>query len=138
MNRFQWKWALAVTSAIAAAALALADEPHTLSFTSAQVARGDAIFRAKCAVCHGEGLTGGPGTPPLKGPEFQFAWKGRSAGELLRTLREKMPPGGADTLPDNQYADVIALILQANEVEPGARELPDDRDSLAEMKLFQE
>jgi len=115
---------------------AFAQSPVAASYTAAQATRGSVLFSAKCAVCHGEELTGGPGTPPLKGPEFQFTWKSKSVSELVAFLREKMPPGGADTLTDGQYTDVTALILQANGVEPGATELANDGAAQAGMKLL--
>jgi mono/diheme cytochrome c family protein len=95
-------------------------------FTAAQAARGATIFNAKCALCHGEEMTGGAGSPPLKGPEFQFAWRGKSVAELAAFMKEKMPPGGSDTLSDQQYADVIALVMSANGVAPGDAELSAD------------
>ena len=104
-------------------------------FTSAQAARGATVFNAKCALCHGEEMTGGAGSPPLKGPEFMYTWKGRSVAVLAAFMKEKMPPGGNDTLSDQQYADVIALVLSANGVEPGVSELPADAAGQAAVRF---
>jgi mono/diheme cytochrome c family protein len=121
---------------LVASAVVLAQGAGGATYTAAQAVRGAALFTAKCAVCHGEELTGGPGTPPLKGPEFQFTWKGKAVVELVAFMREKMPPGGADTLTDAQYTDVIALMLQANELAPGASELSSDEATQAGLKLL--
>jgi mono/diheme cytochrome c family protein len=104
-------------------------------YTAAQAARGATIFNAKCALCHGEELTGGAGSPPLKGPEFLFAWKGKSVAELAAFMKEKMPPGGNDTLSDPQYADVIALVMSANGVAPGDVEVPVDAGRQAALGI---
>ena len=126
----------ALAAFAAVCAVAVAQTGGVVGYTAAQASRGAALVTAKCAVCHGDELTGGPGTPPLKGPEFQFTWKGKTVAELVAFMREKMPPGGGDTLTDPQYTDVIATILQANEVAAGANELSSDPAIQAGLRLL--
>jgi hypothetical protein len=47
---------------------------------------------------------------------FMLAWEGKSVAELLTYVRTMMPPGQVGTLSDQDYADVLAKILQANGV----------------------
>lgn len=132
-----WPAPLALGAGLAGlCAVAWAQTAAGGGYTAAQAARGATIFTAKCALCHGEELTGGPGSPPLKGPEFQFTWKSKTVAELIAFMREKMPPGGADMLTDPQYTDVVALIMQANEVAPGASELSSDPVAQAGLRLM--
>ena len=52
-----------------------AEDVAALSFTAAQATRGEALFQANCAGCHGATLQGSPGGPPLVGPAFRGRWQ---------------------------------------------------------------
>ena len=95
-------------------------------YTAAQAERGTKTFNTSCSICHGEGLGGGPGTPPLAGPEFMFTWKAKTAAELYDYVKANMPPAGPGSLSDQQYADVVAVILKANDHPAGDAELTPD------------
>lgn len=99
-------------------------------YTPAQTERASKIFADKCASCHGAELRGGVGAPSLSGPDFQFSWDKKSAGELFTYLKMNMPPGMAGEMADQQYADLIALILKANGVPEGTAELPSSKADL--------
>jgi mono/diheme cytochrome c family protein len=107
------------------------------AYTEAQAQRGDQTYQASCALCHGASLTGGPGAPALTGPEFAFGWKEKSAGELFDYVKANMPPGGAGTLSDSEYADVVARILKANGAPAGDKELPTDTAALKGVRIAQ-
>lgn len=83
-------------------------------YSQAQAARGLAIFVSRCAVCHGSELTGGGGSPPLKGPDFLFAWSQKTTKDLVDYISVNMPPGQANSLAVQEYEDVTAYILGAN------------------------
>lgn len=95
-------------------------------YTEAQAARGVRTFNANCSMCHGETLAGGPGTPPLAGPEFMFGWKAKDAADLFAYVKANMPPGTAGSLSDREYADVVAVLLKANGHAAGNAELGTD------------
>ena len=97
-------------------------------YTSAQADRGSRIFSEHCALCHAENMQGGlGGATALVGPEFQFLWNDKPVGALLVVLRAKMPPGAAGSLSDQEYADIVATILQHNGFPAGGdQELPGD------------
>jgi mono/diheme cytochrome c family protein len=92
-------------------------------FSEAQATRGSEVSGAHCAVCHGAGLTGGGGSPPLQGPDFLFGWSPKSTGDLVAYISEKMPPGQGRSLTEQQYIDVSAYILSANGFPAGSSSL---------------
>ena len=55
------------------------------------IARGEAVYKDVCAVCHGEKLEGGIG-PDLRGPKFIY---GHSVKDHLRVISE----GTANGMP---------------------------------------
>ncbi len=105
--------------------------PAALGYTAAQAELGLAVYREQCASCHGANLDDGAYGPPLKGSDFRTKWGSRSAAPLFTFTSEKMPPATPGALGDARYAQVLAYLLQENDVAPGARELPGDPDALA-------
>lgn len=91
-----------------------------LSYTEAQAQRGREIYQAHCAICHGGKLNDGQFGTPLKGSYFRSHWRGKSAAELLAFTMAQMPPAQPELLPEQDYADLLALLLQANGVAPGS------------------
>lgn len=101
------------------------------TFTMAQVERAHGVYGRLCAECHGDSFTGGLiGGPPLAGTIFLDRWGGRSVESLFTYTKTQMPQGGPNSLPAQQYADLIALILHANGHEAGEVELPGDPEVL--------
>jgi mono/diheme cytochrome c family protein len=93
------------------------------AYTADQAARGGKAYADNCALCHGADFAGGPGAPSLTGPEFLFGWTGKSVGALFTYLHDKMPPGQAGSLSDQDYADIAAAVLNANGVPAGGQAL---------------
>lgn len=83
-------------------------------FSEAQATRGGTVYATRCAVCHGTELTGGGGSPPLKGPDFLFGWSSKSTTALVEYISVKMPPGQKGLLSGQENEDVTAYILRAN------------------------
>jgi mono/diheme cytochrome c family protein len=96
----------------AASATGLAGGPGT----RAQRERGDEVYFSSCVECHNNDLSGGAShsAPPLAGDAFRARWKGRSAAELYERTRLTMPQVQPKSLSDQQYLDVVALILGRN------------------------
>lgn len=92
-------------------------------FSEQQAVRGSKVLGTHCAVCHGAGLTGGGGSPPLQGPDFIFGWSSRTTRELVDYIATKMPPGQAHSLTAQEYEDVSAYILSANGFKAGDKPL---------------
>lgn len=105
-------------------------------YTDAQASRGMQVYTDYCALCHAASMLGGPGSPALIGPEFQFLWGDKSVGALFEIMRAKMPPGQAGTLSDDEYADLLAAILQKNGFPAGKdTELPPDSSLTSDIMI---
>jgi mono/diheme cytochrome c family protein len=93
-------------------------------FTAAQAKRGDDAYQASCSGCHGSDLRATDGEAvDLTGPAFRARWTGKTLEERFETIRDTMPLGNANSLGDKAYMDILAFILQFNDVPPGNREL---------------
>jgi mono/diheme cytochrome c family protein len=93
-------------------------------FTEAQAKRGDAAYQASCSGCHGSDLRATDAEAvDLTGPAFRAKWNGKTLEERFETIRDTMPLGNANTLGDKTYMDILAFILQFNDVPPGNQEL---------------
>src|SRR5690554_3416783 len=95
-------------------------------YTDEQAARGKEVYEVSCIGCHAATLRGTPGAPGIAGGRFTFNWDGRSLGELHAYIVGNMPVGQAGSLSDQQYADIVAYILQVNEFPAGEAELATD------------
>jgi mono/diheme cytochrome c family protein len=124
-------------AAVALAVLAFGARAQTAapSFTRAQADHGGQIYAERCAACHGPNLDDGSTAPSLKGARFRRDWGGKSAGDLFRYLTANMPPGQAGVLAGDDYADVMAFLLQAEGGAPGDQALPADAQMLSAMVL---
>src|SRR4051812_13212116 len=63
-------------------------------YTQAQAARGDTLYKAACAKCHGATLTGGSGADdggPLSGKDFLGSWNGMTLDQLFNKIYTTMP-----------------------------------------------
>ena len=91
-------------------------------FTQAQAARGQKVYQAKCASCHKADLTGFSG-PPLKGALFMDRWREFKLGVLFDLIKTTMPMDDPHGLKDQEYLDILAHVLAANEIPAGTKEL---------------
>lgn len=86
-------------------------------------------------MCHGTTLSNGQFGSPLKGAYFQSRWRNKTVAELYLFTFATMPPDSPMSLAKEDYADVMAFVLQANAVEPGTEELPINAEALLMMKV---
>ena len=89
-------------------------------YTSAQVERGEATFRSVCAACHTQG--------DFTGPVFLKRWS--TVGSLFDVISTTMPQDLPGSLPAQQYAELVAFILNRNNFPAGATELPHEVEPL--------
>src|SRR5438552_524594 len=116
----------AVALAVAAVgAQVIAQQPGAGAFTAEQAQNGRDAYRQNCASCHGPTLAGGS-APELAGQAFLSTWRGKPARDLFGFIRDQMPPGGSDRLNDEGFANIVAFILQSNNVPAGAQPLRAD------------
>jgi mono/diheme cytochrome c family protein len=103
-------------------------------YSDAQATRGQAVFKEKCAVCHGEMLEGLLG-PPLAGDEFLKAWGNQPLAELVNKIQKTMPQSEPGTLTRPQAIDLVAHILQVGKFPAGQAALPEGEDALKQVVL---
>ena len=104
-------------------------------FTDEQAKRGGVLYRERCAMCHGEELSGVEMAPPLAGPMFQGDWNAATLGELFERIRVSMPMDKPGTLSRQQAVDLVAFILSANKAPTGPNDLPPEIEILNAIKL---
>jgi mono/diheme cytochrome c family protein len=101
-------------------------------YTAAQANRGQAVYKERCASCHGDSLGGRLG-PPLTGDDFLAAWDKEPLSELFGKIKNTMPQDAPGKLTSQQTADLLAYILQAGKFPAGNAELRADE---AVLKLI--
>lgn len=82
-------------------------------YSADQAAQGEALFKQKCAVCHGANLQGGAG-PPLAGSQFFLRYHGQPLSTLWSTIHTQMPLNAPGTLSPTQSLALVAFILAKN------------------------
>ena len=98
-------------------------------YSGAQARRGQALYKERCASCHGEALRGGSG-PPLTGDEFKAVWGGQPLSDLVGKILNTMPADNPGKLTRQQSTDLVGHILQAGTFPAGQAELGSDETAL--------
>jgi polar amino acid transport system substrate-binding protein len=88
-------------------------------YEAAQATRGKASYAASCASCHGKGLVGG-GAPALTGPQFFTKEMNTKLAGVFQYMAREMPQGRPGSLTHDQYADLMAFILEMNGFPSGS------------------
>lgn len=127
--------AVAVIAALGGGWRARAEPAAGLSFTQAQADQGQQVYADHCGVCHGAHMDDGEFAPSLKGARFRTHWGGKSVGALFAYVAANMPPGQSGVLSADDYADVLAYVLQSNGAPAGTTPLPSDAAALATLTV---
>ena len=104
-------------------------------YAADQASTGAGLYETSCAECHGPELEGGETAPALAGPDFRWAWNGRSGGELFESIRISMPEGRPRSMTRTQTASVLAFMLSENGFPAGTAELADETDLLETFRI---
>jgi len=104
-------------------------------YTEEQSKRGEALYGASCAKCHGDTLTGGEAAPPLTGGEFLANWNGLTVGDLFERIRISMPADRPGALSSAQNADILAHMLRMNQFPAGKTELERQAEILKQIRF---
>jgi mono/diheme cytochrome c family protein len=91
-------------------------------YTAAQATAGFAKFLGHCAMCHGAKLQGLAG-PALKGPNFANAKSNFAVGDIFVIVANNMPASNPGSLPQGDYVDIMAYLLQQNGYPSGSTAL---------------
>jgi S-disulfanyl-L-cysteine oxidoreductase SoxD len=104
-------------------------------YSDAQASRGKDAYNRECASCHLDSLGGADMAPALTGNPFLEKWTDLSIGDLYERVRISMPQDSPASLSRQQYADIVAYMLQVNRFPSGAAELGHDLDALKAIKI---
>ena len=99
-------------------------------YSEAQAARGKAAYEAQCAFCHQSDLRGQGFAPGLIEDTFTSRWQDGNLGDLLTIVKATMPQDKPASLTDEEYAAIVAYLLQANHYPAGQQELQPDPAAL--------
>ncbi len=105
------------TVAMAFSGIALAAQQQAARpgpFTADQASAGRAIYQATCTTCHLPDMKGTFEAPPLAGANFLNTWRNRPTSDLFTRIRNTMPISNPGSLSDQDAANLVAFILQAN------------------------
>ena len=104
-------------------------------YTDEQARRGRAEYLRACAPCHAEDLRGNGTAPSLVEESFSFLYSDTTVGELFGRIRTLMPSDRPNSLSSQSYRDIVAFILQSNNLPPGERELDVDPEALRQILI---
>jgi mono/diheme cytochrome c family protein len=113
-----------ILSVAAMAALAQSGGRTVLDgvYTEAQATRGEAQYQDNCSACHGETLDG-RAMGALRGEKFLDRWREDSLDLLFNHIKTRMPARAPGSLSQSAYLDILAFILQANDLPAGSKGL---------------
>jgi quinoprotein glucose dehydrogenase len=102
-------------------------------YSEAQATRGKAVSEVQCAFCHGSDLRGQGFAPGLIEDTFASRWQDGNLGELFTIVKGTMPQDKPASLTDDEYAAIVAYLLQANRYPPGKQDLRPDPAALKDV-----
>lgn len=98
----------------------------TPTFDRAQVAHGKTVYAGACAKCHGAQLQG-VNAPALRGPAFAPAANAHlTIGGVFGYMASNMPADRPGKLKPEDYADLMAFLLNSNGYATGTTKLTAD------------
>jgi cytochrome c5 len=103
-------------------------------YTNQQATRGTDLYNRVCSECHGDDLEGREKAPALAGESFAQRWDDATLKKLFERMEEMPPDKPAARLKPDQYVDILAFLLSANDVPAGSQPLVSDKDVLAAIK----
>lgn len=123
-------WALMAACVFGAPLPVLAQETVTTLdgvYTAEQAARGKQIYQRSCVGCHALDWYQG---------DMVRAWAGAPLFGLFEVISTKMPEDNPGSLSRRQYVDMLAYILELNDMPVGDQELSTGASRLRQI-LFQ-
>jgi len=91
-------------------------------YSAGQAARGQQLYKAQCAACHGNAMEGASG-PPLAGDAFLSNWSGQPLANVVDKIQKTMPFNLPGSLSRSQSTDLAAYVLQVGKFPSGSAEL---------------
>ncbi len=97
------------------------------TYSGDQASAGKQVYDSTCAHCHPSGQ--------FDGATFSNAWKNRRLYDLYSLISNTMPEDRPGSLTDSQYVNVIAYLLQRNQVPSGAAKLSTDTLGMKKLRI---
>jgi len=94
---------------------------QSVGFSAEQAARGQRVYGAQCASCHGAALEGAT-APALVGARFVQSWAEKGASDFYYIVRTTMPKPAVGSLSGKDYADLFTFVLERNGMAAGTRQ----------------
>lgn len=91
-------------------------------FTAAQAVEGRKVYEEKCAFCHAPDMTG-RAAPALKGKFFAAPSHKYKIRDIFTIVAQNMPATSPGSLSQDEYAHIMAYILQQNGYPAGDTDL---------------
>jgi mono/diheme cytochrome c family protein len=123
--------AAALVLVLGAAAVIAQDRARTVRdgvFSPQQAARGERVFESICMSCHDLDEFTGRGA-------YLDSVEGDSLWEAFDYISDAMPEDDPGSLPQADYAAVLAYLFSAYGLPSGATELPTDRAALEALAI---
>jgi S-disulfanyl-L-cysteine oxidoreductase SoxD len=96
-------------------------------YTAAQADRGDQLQRRSCSACHS--------TNDWSAGRILTGFNGRSAFDLVSHIRNTMPMDSPGSLTMEEYTDIVAFILELNNIPAGQTELAPTEAALSQVEI---
>jgi mono/diheme cytochrome c family protein len=103
-------------------------------YNTDQAQRGTESYKQACASCHGDTLGGSDQAPALAGDDFISRWEEQLVSDLAERIRTSMPLDNPGSLSSAATTDIVAYILQVNNLPPGPAELTSDGAKTLKIK----
>jgi mono/diheme cytochrome c family protein len=97
------------------------------TYSADQASAGKQLYDSTCTHCHPSGQ--------LDGTTFSNSWKNRRLYDLYSLISNTMPEDRPGSLTDTQYVNVIAYLLQRNQVQSGAVKLSADTLGMKKIRM---
>lgn len=101
-------------------------------YTAEQAQKGETLYQANCAMCHGAKLEGAGG-PALSAATLYTDWG--TADALYAMFSKAMPPQSPGTLGEESYVNILAYILKASGFPAGKTPLTSKPEDLKKIKF---
>jgi mono/diheme cytochrome c family protein len=103
-------------------------------YSADQAQRGSDSYKQSCASCHGDTLGGSEQAPALAGDDFISRWEEQLLSDLADRIRTSMPLDNPGSLSSSATADIVAYMLQVNNLPAGSAELTADAAKTLKIK----
>lgn len=104
-------------------------------YTEEQADRGMGFFGTDCATCHSNTARGSSAAPGLIGYTLDSKYADQPLYTYFDYMRSNMPPGNAGWFTDQEYADIVAYLLELHGAPAGDTELEGTEEALSAIMI---